>query len=113
MELIKGLKLSLLSASFLILGTSISCGKDYPVGTTEYNLDFEYAWNNSVPMRWTLRNTSLTGYDCGLDHQIRHHGAASLRVDWSGRMLPLSAYGGIQIFFRTPVKSLNLLIYID
>ncbi|OUN77172.1 hypothetical protein B5G09_07160 [Alistipes sp. An54] len=53
----------------MILGTSISCGKDYPVGTTEYNLDFEYAWNDSVPMRWTLRNPSLTGYGCRLDRQ--------------------------------------------
>lgn len=98
MELIKSLKLSLLGASFLILGTSISCGKDYPVGTTEYNLDFEYAWNDSVPMRWTLRNASLTGYGCRLDRQIRHHGTASLRVDWSGRMLPSSAWGGFQTF---------------
>lgn len=63
--------------------------------STEYNLDFEYAKNDSVPTEWTVRNFLLTGYTLKLDHRQKHHGRSSVRARWSeGAML--NSWGGFQ-----------------
>lgn len=79
-------------------GACSGCTETYPTYSTEYNLDFEYALNDSVPTQWTLRNTSLTGYEYALDRQTVHHGAASLRARWSGRTTLPGSWGGFQTF---------------
>ena len=81
-----------------LAGACSGCTETYPTYSTEYNLDFEYALNDSVPAQWTLRNTSLTGYEYALDRQTVHHGAASLRARWSGRTTLPGSWGGFQTF---------------
>ena len=53
-----------------------------PIYSTEYNLDFEYAQNDSVPTQWMLGNSSTTGYHISLDKQIKQHGTTSIRIQW-------------------------------
>ena len=81
-----------------LAGACSGCTETYPTYSTEYNLDFEYALNDSVPAQWTLRNTSLTGYEYALDRQTVHHGAASLRARWSERITLPGSWGGFQTF---------------
>lgn len=81
-----------------LAGACSGCTETYPTYSTEYNLDFEYALSDSVPAQWTLRNTSLTGYEYALDRQTVHHGAASLRARWSGRTTLPGSWGGFQTF---------------
>lgn len=81
-----------------LAGACSGCTETYPTYSTEYNLDFEYALSDSVPAQWTLRNTSLTGYEYALDRQTVHHGAASLRARWSERTTLPGSWGGFQTF---------------
>ena len=69
-----------------------------PIYSTEYNLDFEYTKNDSVPTKWTLRNFSFTGYDLVLDRQIKRHGRMSLRAQWQEQPATVASWGGFQNF---------------
>ena len=66
-----------------------------PIYSTEYNLDFEYAKNDSVPMQWILQNSSVTGYVLSLDKQVKQHGEASLRARWQEGPT-VTVWGGFQ-----------------
>ena len=69
-----------------------------PIYSTEYNLDFEYTKNDSVPTKWTLRNFSFTGYDLALDRRIKRHGRMSLRAQWKEQPATVASWGGFQNF---------------
>lgn len=73
------------------------CGFRPGLYSTEYNLDFEYARNDSVPTQWALRNPFLTGYTLGLDHEVSQHGRTSLKAEWTGCPTVYS-WGGFQSF---------------
>ena len=66
-----------------------------PIYSTEYNLDFEYAKNDSVPTQWIFRNSSATGYVLSLDKQVKQHGEASLRARWQEGPT-MTVWGGFQ-----------------
>lgn len=80
---------------FIVAMFLCSCGRS--LYSTEYNLDFEYARNDSVPTQWALRNTFLTGYTLALDHEVSRHGRTSLKAEWTGCPLAYS-WGGFQSF---------------
>ena len=63
--------------------------------STEYNLDFEYAKNDSMPMQWIFQNSSATGYVLSLDKQVKQHGEASLRARWQ-KGPTMTVWGGFQ-----------------
>ena len=66
-----------------------------PIYSTEYNLDFEYAKNDSVPTQWIFQNSSATGYVLSLDKQVKQHGEASLRARWQEGPT-MTVWGGFQ-----------------
>ena len=66
-----------------------------PIYSTEYNLDFEYTKNDSVPMQWIFQNSSATGYVLSLDKQVKQHGEASLRARWQEGPT-MTVWGGFQ-----------------
>ena len=72
-----------------------------PIYSTEYNLDFEYAKNDSIPTRWMLGNSSTTGYHISLDKQIKQHGTTSIRIQWEQPTRYNSLGGFRHIFPKT------------
>ena len=72
-----------------------------PIYSTEYNLDFEYAQNDSVPTQWMLGNSSTTGYHISLDKQIKQHGTTSIRIQWEHPTRYNSLGGFRHIFPKT------------
>ena len=81
------------SLFLLLFAATALAGCRESLYSTEYNLDFEYARNDSVPMQWALRNTFLTGYTLALDHEVSQHGRTSLKAEWTGCPLAYS-WGG-------------------
>ncbi len=72
-----------------------------PIYSTEYNLEFEYAKNDSIPTRWMLGNSSTTGYHISLDKQIKQHGTTSIRIQWEQPSQYNSLGGFRHIFPKT------------
>lgn len=72
-----------------------------PIYSTEYNLDFEYTKNDSIPTRWMLGNSSTTGYHISLDKQIKQHGTTSIRIQWEQPTRYNSLGGFRHIFPKT------------
>lgn len=85
------------SLFLLLFAATALAGCRESLYSTEYNLDFEYARNDSVPTQWALRNTFLTGYTLALDHEVSRHGRTSLKAEWTGCPLVYS-WGGFQSF---------------
>lgn len=85
------------SLFLLLFAATALAGCRESLYSTEYNLDFEYARNDSVPTQWALRNTFLTGYTLALDHEVSQHGRTSLKAEWTGCPLAYS-WGGFQSF---------------
>lgn len=79
-----------------------------PIYSTEYNLDFEYAKNDSMPTRWMLGNSSTTGYHISLDKQIKQHGTTSIRIQWEQPTRYNSLGGFRHIFPKTLVAGKEL-----
>lgn len=79
-----------------------------PIYSTEYNLDFEYAKNDSIPTRWMLGNSSTTGYHISLDKQIKQHGTTSIRIQWEQPTRYNSLGGFRHIFPKTLVAGKEL-----
>jgi len=79
-----------------------------PIYSTKYNLDFEYAKNDSVPTRWMLGNSSTTGYHISLDKQIKQHGTTSIRIQWEQPTRYNSLGGFRHIFPKTLVAGKEL-----
>ncbi|WP_302258237.1 erythromycin esterase family protein [uncultured Alistipes sp.] len=69
-----------------------------PIYSTKYNLDFEYAKNDSEPTQWMLGNSSTTGYHISLDKQIKHHETTSIRIQWE-QPTQYNSLGGFRHIF--------------
>lgn len=92
---------------FLVAMAFAGCTRP-PIYSTEYNLDFEYAKNDSIPTRWMLGNSSTTGYHISLDKQIKQHGTTSIRIQWEQPTRYNSLGGFRHIFPKTLVAGKEL-----
>lgn len=75
----------------------------HAIYSTEYNLDFEYAKNDSVPSQWLIRNPAITGYVLSLDKQVKRHGNSSFKAQWDENIsnVGITSWGGFQNFMPT------------
>ena len=85
----KHLKISLVATLLFCIG----CTRP-PIYSTEYNLDFEYVKNDSVPTQWITVNPSASGYVSALDKQVKQHGATSIRMQWQ-KSMGIHSWGGV------------------
>ena len=85
----KHLKISLVATLLFCIG----CTRP-PIYSTEYNLDFEYVKNDSVPAQWITVNPSGSGYISALDKQVKQHGATSIRMQWQ-KSMGIHSWGGV------------------
>ena len=85
----KHLKISLVATLLFCIG----CTRP-PIYSTEYNLDFEYVKNDSVPTQWITVNPSGSGYVSALDKQVKQHGATSIRMQWQ-KSMGIHSWGGV------------------
>ena len=68
-----------------------------PIYSTEYNLDFEYAKNDSIPTQWIISDPNTTGYSVHVDTLVKQHGHSSARLQWD--TAAMARQGGIQQYW--------------
>ena len=66
---------------FLVAMAFAGCTRP-PIYSTEYNLDFEYAKNDSIPTQWIISDPNTTGYSVHVDTLVKQHGHSSARLQW-------------------------------
>ena len=88
----KYLKISLVATLLFCIG----CTRP-PIYSTEYNLDFEYAKNDSIPTQWIISDPNTTGYSVHVDTLVKQHGHSSARLQWD--TAAMARQGGIQQYW--------------
>ena len=81
---------------FLVAMAFAGCTRP-PIYSTEYNLDFEYAKNDSIPTQWIISDPNTTGYSVHVDTLVKQHGHSSARLQWD--TAAMARQGGIQQYW--------------
>lgn len=87
-------------SALALFGAHLLCGCNPAPYSTRYNLDFEYAKNDTMLTQWQIRNPSVTRYILSLDREVKRHGNASLKAQRDERLTNegITSWCGFQSF---------------